>query len=191
MNIKYHIGISLQQDIETFWLRKLQNLEEFKARHDTRALYKSVKKLMGTQNYNKGQNIIHNQQTITQPQEQADIFADTWEAIMQPNTPRDNYIIQNNVHNVRRWNRDNAQDILLFTDIDLNNLNHDCILSRPLKIHQAYTQLHKIKSLASGPSGIHPTILKSLPLKTYIHITRLYNATIVTFLKYSNMHTYT
>ena len=40
---------------------------------------------MGTQNYNKGKNLIHNQQTITEPQEQADIFADTWEAIIQPN----------------------------------------------------------------------------------------------------------
>ena len=55
---------------------------------------------MGTQNYNKEQNLIYNQQTITQPQKQADKFADTLEAIVQPNTPRDNYIIQNNVQNV-------------------------------------------------------------------------------------------
>ena len=41
-------------------------------------------------------------------------------------------------------------------------------------------QIHKTKSLASSPSGIHPTILKNIPLKTYIHITRLYNATLAT-----------
>ena len=78
---------------------------------------------------------------------------------------------------MRRWNRDNAQDILPFTDIDLKNLNLDCILTRSLKVHHFYTQLHKTKSLASSPLGIHLTILKNLPPKIYIYITRLYNAT--------------
>ena len=34
-------------------------------------------------------------------------------------------IIQNNIHNVRRWNRENAQNILSFTQIEQNNLNLD------------------------------------------------------------------
>ena len=49
-------------------------------------MYKNVKFLMGSENYNIRTHLIYNGEEIHNKQEQADVFATIWEKIMNPNT---------------------------------------------------------------------------------------------------------
>ena len=64
--------------------------------------------------------------------------------------------------------------------VDLNRLHRNNILTKPIKLIEAQTFLNKIKSRATGPTGISTEIRKHTPNKTGIYITRLCNATLST-----------
>ena len=176
--IKNHIDSSKQHDLLTFWSRKIEEIEEYKNRNNPRKLYKTVKNLMGTDNYNRGTFIIKNNREIHDAQEQADTFADTWKNIMTENTPRDTIEVQENANTVYTWIlRNNFQP---HATADMNRLDKNNILTKPIKLMETEVFFKKIKSKAVGPSNITTEILKNTPQKTGIHITRLFNATLST-----------
>ena len=135
---------------------------------------------MGKPNYNKGTFLLHNNQEIHDQQEQANIFADTWANIMTPNTPKNTIEIQEHVQRINNWCIQNEENINPHNVINLNNLNKQHILSKPITVTESGSFLKKIKSKATGPTQISKEILSHTPLQTGIHITRLFNATLST-----------
>ena len=101
--IQRHIQHSLQQDSNNFWINKLKELEEYKLDNDAKKLFKTTKHLMGTQNFNKGTYLIHNNQQIHDTNAQADVFADTWEEIMSQNTARPDGPAQQHFEDINIW----------------------------------------------------------------------------------------
>ena len=131
-------------------------------------------------NYNQGTYLIHNGQEIHNEKQQANIFAQTWANIMKPNTPRDTEEVQAHTHHINNWYTQNDEIIKPHNTINLNLLNKNHILTKPITVSESATFLKKIKSKATGPSEISKEIIEHTPLQTGIHITRLYNATLAT-----------
>ena len=176
--IKNHIDSSKSHDLLTFWSKKIEEIEEYKNRNDPRKLYKTVKNLMGTKNFNKGTYIMKNNREIHDHQEQAETFADTWKDIMTENTPRNTREVQENMNTVLTWLlRNNIQP---HNTVDMNRLDKNNTLTKPIKLLETEAFLKKIKSKAVGPTNISTEIIKNTPQKTGIHITRLYNASLST-----------
>ena len=176
--IQNHIESSKAHDLLTFWSKKIEELQEYKHRNDPRKLFKTVRNLMGTKNFNKGTYIIKNNREIHDEQEQADTFADTWKNIMTENTPRNTREVQENMNTVYTWLlRNNIQP---HNTVDMNRLDKNNILTKPIKLLETEAFLKKIKSKAVGPTKISTEILRNTPQKTGIHITRLYNASLST-----------
>ena len=176
--IKNHIESSIFHDTSIYWQKKIENMEEYKALNDTKNLFKTAKNLMGKTNYNKGTYIINNNIEIHDPQNQADTFAETWQNIMTENTPRNTIQVQNNINTVNTWLINN--NFQPHNTVNLNRLDKNNTLTKPIKLIEVHTFLHKIKSKAVGPTNITLEIIKNTPIKTGIHITRLYNATLST-----------
>ena len=176
--IKNHIESSKSHDLLTFWSNKIEEIEEYKHRNNPRKLFRTVKNLMGTDNYNKGTYITKNNREIHDKQEQAEIFAETWKNIMTENTPRNTQEVQENRNTVVTWLLTN--NIQPHNIVDMNRLSRDNILTKPIQLMETETFLKKIKSKAVGPTNISTEILKNTPQKTGIHLTRLYNATLCT-----------
>ena len=70
-------------------------------------MYGNIKKLMGSENRNLGTYLYYRGREIHDYKEQADIFAETWEQIMKPNTPRDTQEVQQNIDEVNNWYEQN------------------------------------------------------------------------------------
>ena len=97
---------------------------------------------MGTDNYNKGTYIIKNNIEIHDHQQQADTFAETWENIMKDNEPRNNIEVHENMNTVYMWLLTN--NIQHHETVDLNRLNKNNILTKPIKLIEAQTFLNKM-----------------------------------------------
>ena len=178
--IQGHINSSKNKDICDFWSNKMDELKQLHKINDTKNLYRNIKNLMGKPNYNKGTYLIHNGQQIHNEQDQANIFGNTWASIMTPNTPKNTDAIQRHIQNINNWNTLNNDIIKPLNTINLNNLNKNHILTKPITLTETSIFLKKIKSKAMGPTKISREILEHTPIKTGIHITRLYNATLAT-----------
>ena len=133
---------------------------------------------MGKNNFNLGTHFIHNNTEIYDEKQQADLLANTWEKIMRTNNPKNTDEVNQNVELVNTWNILNAENIRPHTTVNLNKLNKHHILTKPITLSESAIFLNKIKSKATGPSPISTEILKHTPLKTGLHITRLFNATL-------------
>ena len=179
-NIHRHIQISIQQDTHNFWMNRLKDLEEYKFTNNLKKLFRTTKNLMGTPNYNKGTHLIHNNQQIHNPKDQADLFAETWEGIMAPNTPSPDESIQQHFRNINIWKFTHIFDIIPHYTIDFNRLDKNIPLIAPIRLIETIHFMNKIKSLALGPSGLNTTLIKHTPKKTAIHVTRLLNASLCT-----------
>ena len=178
--IQQHINSSKNKDLCEFWSNKMDELKELHKNNDTKNLYRNIKNLMGKPNYNRGTHLIHNGQQIHNELEQANIFANTWATIMTTNTPKNKDQIHQHILNINNWNTLNRDNINPLDTINLNNLNKNHILTKPITLTEISIFLKKIKSKAMGPTKISREILEHTPIKTGIHITRLYNATLAT-----------
>ena len=179
-NIKRHINSSKSEDLCSFWSRKMDELEELKLARDPRNFFRNIKNLMGKGNYNLGTHLKHNNTEIHDEKQQADLLAETWERIMTANTPKNSEEVLHNVGLVNNWNTQNTEHISPYTTINLNNLNKNHSLTKPITVTESALTLNRIKSKATGPSTISTEILKHTPLKTGLHITRLFNASLAT-----------
>ena len=178
--IQRHINSSKSKDLCDFWSNKMDELKELHNTNDPRKFYKNIKNLMGKPNYNMGSYLLHNGQQIHDEQDQANLFGDTWASIMTPNTPVNKDAIHRHIQDINNWNILNREQINPIDTIDLNHLNKNHILTKPITLTETSIFLKKIKSKAMGPTKISREILEHTPIKTGIHITRLYNATLAT-----------
>ena len=62
--------------------------------------------------------------------------------------------------------------------MNFNRLDKNTPLIAPIKLPETVIFMDKIKSKATGPSGMNTIIIKHTPLKTAIHVTRLLNASL-------------
>ena len=102
------------------------------------------------------------------------------EQIMNPNKPKNTDEVTANIEKVKKWNSDNHNLINPLQKVNLNNLSNNNILTKKITLTETAYFLNKIKSQARGPMPISKSILKHTPLKTGLHITRLYNAILST-----------
>ena len=178
--IKNHIKSSLHKDLCDYWSKRIEHIEEYKIINDPKNMYGNIKKLMGSENRNLGTFLIHRGREVHDHKEQADIFAETWEQIMKPNTPRDTPEVQQNIEEVNNWYEQNQQIIEPYPTINLNKLEKSHPLIKPITLIEVSSIFKKIKSKATGPQEISKQILENTPIKTGITITRLFNASLAT-----------
>lgn len=173
--IRSHIINSYNEDFSKFWLKLTKELELFR-KDNPKNFFQRIKNMIGTGENNKGNYLIFNNKEITDPQEQVNTFAQVWENIFKPNTVNDNnQEAVNNINSINNWNLENNDLISPFIQTDFNNLSHHDIL-QPITSQTVSNFIKKAKSKATSPSGITNIILKELPLKTILHITRIFNA---------------
>ena len=178
--IKIHIYNSLRDDLDKYWISRLKEIEEFKQSNDPRNMYKNIKNIMGTKNAAYSEYLLKGKEKIYDPQEQANLFAKTWEGIMKNNPPRDNQTIKQHLENIEMWRLTNLANILPELTVNLNRLDKNNPLTTQIKLKDTIYYMNKIKSKAAGTSGLTPIIIKHTPIKTAIHITRLLNASLCT-----------
>ena len=142
----------------------MDDIKHLHAINDSRNLYKNIKNLMGKPNYNKGTFLLHNNQEIHDQQEQANIFADTWANIMTPNTPKNTIEIQEHVQRINNWCIQNEENINPHNVINLNNLNKQHILSKPITVTESGSFLKKSKA---KPPALHKSLKKFLATLHY------------------------
>ena len=135
---------------------------------------------MGKNNFNLGTHFIHNNTEIYDEKQQADLLAETWEKIMRTNNPKNTDEVNHNVESVNTWNNQNINHIKPHTTVYLNKLNKNNSLTKPITLTESALTFNKIKSKATGPSTISTDILKHTPMKTGLHIIRLFNASLAT-----------
>ena len=99
---------------------------------------------------------------------------------MRTNNPKNIDEVNHNVELVNTWNNQNIEHIRPHTTVNLNKLNKNHSLTKPITLTESAQTLNKIKSKATGPSTISTDILKHTPIKTGLHITRLFNASLGT-----------
>ena len=158
-----------------YWLKLTKELELFK-KENSKNFFQRIKNMMGTGENNKGNYLIFNDKEISEPQEQVNTFAQVWENILKPNKVNDNnQEAVNNFNSINNWNLANHDLISPFIQTDFNNLSHHDIL-QPITSQTVSNYIKKAKSKATSPSGITNIILKEFPVKTIIHITRIFNA---------------
>ena len=85
-------------------------------------------------------------------------YGNIWAAIMTPNTPKNSVQIQRHIQNINNWNTLNNDLIKRFNTINLNNLNKNHILTKPITLTETSIFLKKIKSKAMGPTNIQGNI---------------------------------
>ena len=88
--IKQHIDESFDTDFSRFWTNKLKQLEPIKNTNPS-TFFQNIKHLRGSGPHNSGTHLNVNNTIITDPQLQANAFADTWENTYTNHTP--------NIHN--------------------------------------------------------------------------------------------
>ena len=179
-NIQGHIKTSMEADLQQYWTNKLKELEEYKLQKDPKKLFRTAKNLMGTPNFNKGTYLLHNNKQIHDIQEQADIFAGTWEEIMTQNKVSPDPIIQQHFTDINIWKFSHLFDIIPHYTIDFNRLDKTNPIIAPIRLIDTINFMNKIKSQTAGPSGLNTIIIKHTPKKTAIHVTRLLNASLCT-----------
>ena len=179
-NIRHHIDSSVAEDSCSFWSQKMDQLEELKAAKDPKNFYKIIQNLKGKKNFNMGTHLVHNNKHIHDAKEQADAFAQTWEKIMNANKPRNTEEVLANMEGVKHWISNSQNLIKPYPKVNLNILSQNNTLTKKITLSETTLFLNKIKSQATGPLPISKTILKHTPLKTGLHITRLYNAILAT-----------
>ena len=176
MTIKLHIDDSINHDFSKFWINKLNKIQPTRT-NDPKSFFKNIRFLRGTGPHNNGTHIIHNNDIITDPQQQSEIFANTWENTYIQHTPNENNRQAINNHNeVRQWIHNNIDLINPHQNTDFNRLDKNSVLTKPIHYITVKSEINKIKSSACGPSGISGDILKQLGRKTILHITRILNA---------------
>ena len=119
--------------------------------------------------------IINN--IIIDPQHQAEAFFDTWEYTYNNHTT--NIYNRHDINNhtdVRNWIQNNIVLINPHNQVDLNRLDKNSPIIKPIHHITVKAEIHKIKSSAHGPSGLNGKILKQLDNKSILHPTRLYNS---------------
>ena len=79
---------------------------------------------MGTPNFNKGTYLIDNNQLVHDIKAQADVFADTWEEIMSPNTPTFEGPAQQHFTDINLWKFTHLFDIIPHYTIELKKLDN-------------------------------------------------------------------
>ena len=134
--------------------------------NDPKNLFKHVRNIMGTRNYNQGNYLIYNNTKIYDPQLQTNIFAKTWES-----EPRNDLEIQEHITYINNWFENNIMDIIPHTKTDLNRLNKATPALAPIRLINTINFMNKIKSQGTGPSGITSNIIKHAPRKTALHVT--------------------
>ena len=81
----------------------------------------------------------------------------------------------NNFNSINNWNTANNDLISPYNLTDFINLSHHEII-QPISSQTVSNYIKKAISKASSPSGITNSMIKELPNKTILHITRIFNA---------------
>ena len=166
---------SFSEDFNNYWLKQTKELELLR-NTNSKFFFQKVKNMLGTGENNKGTYLLYNNNQITDPQTQANIFAEVWEDILKPvNVNNNNQEAVNNFNYINNWNVQNLDLISPLDQSNYNNLSHHNIL-HPISNQIVSNFIKKAKSKASSPSGITNTILKELPHKIIIFLTRIFNA---------------
>ena len=162
--IRTHIINSFSEDFNNYWLKQTKELELLR-NTNSKFFFQKVKNMLGTGENNKGTYLLYNNNQITDPQTQANIFAEVWEDILKPvNVNNNNQEAVNNFNYINNWNVQNLDLISPLDQSNYNNLSHHNIL-HPISNQIVSNFIKKAKSKASSPSGITNTILKELPHK--------------------------
>ena len=144
-NIKQHIKSSLYKDLCDYWSRRIDQIEENKLVKDPKNMYNNIRKLMGTKNRNLGTYLIHRGKEIHNHQDQADLFVETWEKVMKPNSPRDTPEIHRNIEDINNWIEQNQQNIKPLPHINLNTLDKSNSLTKPITISEVSQSSKRLK----------------------------------------------
>ena len=175
IKIKALIDKNFRADYDQYWQNQIKKSEDLET-HDPKGFFKRIHNLMGTGPNDKGTFLKYNDKEITDPNEQSNIFAKVWENIFNPHIPNPhNREAAQNHENINNWANNNSDTIKHHNTVDLNRLNKNNTLTKPITFIAVKKQIHKIKSPANGPSGQNGSILKQLPNKTVTHITRIFN----------------
>ena len=176
LKIKELIDESSDNDFTRFWTNKLNSLIPI-INSDPSKFFANIKHLRGTGQHIIGTYLTINNNTITDPRAQAEAFADTWENTYNNHDPNIHNIHAINNHNtVRNWIYNNLNLINPHNDINLNRLDKQSLLLKPIHHLTVRGEINIIKSSANGPSGINGKILKHLDNKSILHLTCIYNA---------------
>ena len=98
----------------------------------------------------------------------------------EPNKSKNTEEVTANVEKVKNWNTSNQNHINPYPNVNFNNLSNKNPLTKKITLMETALFLNKIKSQATSPMPISKTILKHTPLKTGLHISGLFNATLST-----------
>ena len=92
--------------------------------NDPKNVFKNIRHLRGTGPHNNGIHLKINNDTITDPQHQTEIFANTWENTYINHEPNEyNRHAINNHNKVKHWIHNNIDLINPHQNADLNRLN--------------------------------------------------------------------
>ena len=173
--IRTHIINSHSEDFNKYWVQQTKELE-FLKKSNTRHFFQKLKNMMGTEENNKGKYLIHNNSEITDPQDQANVFSEVWENILKPTEiNNNNQEAINNFNFINNWNIANQDLIRPLDQTNFNNLSHHDLI-QPISAQTVINYIKKAKSKASSPSGMTNNILKEVPHKVIVAITRIFNA---------------
>ena len=173
--IRSHIINSHSEDFNKYWLQQTKELE-FLKKTNTRNFFRKLKNMMGTEENNKGKFLIYNDIEISDPQDQANVFGEVWENILKPiEINNNNQEAINNQNIINNWNIVNQDLINPLDQTNCNNLSHHEIL-QPITSQTVTNFIKNAKSKATSPSGMTNTILKEIPHKVILVLTRIFNA---------------
>ena len=180
IKIKALIDTSMRADYDCYWQNKTKLLDDIRT-SNPKEFFRKIKHFKGTGPKDLETFLKHNGKTVTDPKEIAQTFANVWEEIFSPHEP--NHHNRQGIENIERvntWINNNSENIKASNKVDLNRLSKNYILTHPISKIAVKQQILKIKSPASGISGHQGEVLKQLPDKTIIHITRIFNAMLAT-----------
>lgn len=173
------LDASYREDLTAHWTRQMDKLEDHYRTNDAKQLYKRVRDLMGRGSGANSSVLVQAGIRVTEPQQQAEIFRDTWEGIMTPNRPAFHIPgVRDNVDMVESWLTDHDDELHPHGEVDLNRLTPQDPMMRPIAVAEVQHRIQRLKSKAAGASGINNIVLQHLPERTLIHITRLFNASL-------------
>lgn len=139
--------------------------------------WKDIRRMMGNDSEEIKYILGDNGEKLTKPSEQAEQFKRFWLNVFQISDIENQDFCPDNEIRINNYLREHADDFAPFTHIDINRLDRNNYITRPITRIDLTTTIKKFKNKkAPGKSQIDKTILQNLPDNMISELINILNA---------------
>ena len=144
-----------------FWNNKIENINI--NYRDPKRFWEDIKKMQGSSKTSPPYLVDEQNRKIKETEGKEELFRNTWQNILRISDEENRSFDMQHEDNINRYINDNRYRLKPYQLANLNRLDENNYLTKPIKTEDIIKTLKNFKNKAPGESQIGKTLLTNLP----------------------------